>query len=96
MIASYKCVGDNIIPIHKIIAYKTSISEYDDVIKNNNDILIKSWALSEQGNFFITHAISLKIEKCKSVDTMSILVAVVAEIEESKLVEYYLKFPKEN
>lgn len=95
MIASYKCIDGNVIPIHKIVAYKTSISDYDDVIKNNNDIL-QSWALSEQGNFFRTHAISLKIEKCKSVDTMSVLVAVVAEIEESKLVEYYLKFPKEN
>lgn len=90
-----KIINGDIISYHKIIAYKTSISDYDSVIKNNNDI-IKEWLLTEQGDFFKNNSELLKIDLRREYDKMCTQVAVIVEIEESKLVEYYLKYPKEN
>lgn len=91
MIYRYKTINHEVIPIHKIIAHKFSIEEDRD---DKTDRL-KTWMLSEEGQFFNKHADSLKIDYFHRVDMFLIDVIVIAEIEESKLSEYYLKFAKE-
>ncbi len=74
--------------IHKIIPYRCRVSDYED---NIHDI-VASWFETNEGKFIKENSNSIDIIKQINVNDFSIDVAVTIEIEESKLIEYKLKF----
>lgn len=86
-------MGDKVIAIHKVIVAKI-VSALDYAPDPRLEILIQQWQDSPEGIFIGKNAIKTEMYCENDVQMYSMRHWIVAEIEEKKLLEYYLKFDK--
>lgn len=89
-------MNGKVIPIHKVVVHKFNVSDCEDPVVYAASPLYH-WEKSDAGKFIMEHAESPPSwHQNPSVMTMGYEFAIVAEIAEKKLSEYYLKFGKTN
>lgn len=92
----HKVVDGKVIPIHKVVVHRFNVGDCDDPVLYAASPLYH-WEKSEAGQFIMEFAEAAPIwHQTHNVMTMGYEFAVVAEIEEKKLSEYYLRFGKIN
>lgn len=81
----------NIDTIHKVVVYKKDIFYTDDIeVSINEDF--SNWIETPPGQFIVKHSIKLSKNTLHHPDMDCIIYAVVAELNEKHLCEFYLKW----
>ena len=80
--------------IHRVVVYNTIIALYDRADEYDSDAnILGPWRNTQQGTFIFEHSITNpEIVKYHDPVTYLVQVAVIAELEEKKLSEFYLKW----
>jgi hypothetical protein len=87
----YKIVDDEVIPIHKVIVARF------EIFRGSADqhYTIRAWFQSDPGKFVTKHAIEPpKVESVVSSITYDTNYYIIAELEEKRLSEFYLRWGK--
>ena len=86
----YKIIGDEVVAIHDVVVKKFSFSP--DSIDSH---LIRNWFQSDQGQFVVKHALgNPKVESIINSMKYDTDYYVIAELEEKRLSEFYLRWGK--
>jgi hypothetical protein len=80
--------------IHKIVVHRFLVGDEEDSDLYASQPLWE-WQQSEKGQFVVKHAIQKPIwKKHSNPDTFSYSYVIIAELEKSKLAEFYLRWGK--
>lgn len=75
--------------IHRIVAYRCSVTDDDDNVSR----LTLKWKKSDAGKFILEHSITpVKIETMLDHNHVRSYMYIIAELTGNKLTEYYLRF----
>lgn len=87
--------GDKVVNIHQATVHRIRMADVEDPDLMVADPIYR-WQQTENGKYIMEHSEDVKWERRLDSDHFGYVYYIVAEIEEKKLAEYYLKFGKEH
>lgn len=78
--------------IHTIAVHRFSVTDLGD-LDNDHNLAILAWKRSAKGQFILEHTVSpVTLKHWKNPYTYDTDYIIIAELEKTKLSEYYLRF----